>query len=298
MTHVHEVRLVANDVTVLGRFSPVEGSRGPLLVGIHGIGYDARYFDAQGMSVHDRAAAVGLSMLSITRPGYPASQESARVQPSFAESARIVSEAIGSFWTTHRLDSPGIVLLGHSVGGAVAIHLAAHAGSHPTDVTWPLLGTAVSGIGHVPAAFAVSRFASAPRDLALTLPFATARSAFYGPADTLPHDVEEILMDLLVPFPSADAVEVNSRWQSDFADVAHDVRVPIHITLAANDPLWVVNRAGLDEMAAAFTNSPSVTTAIVDNVGHNIEHHLGGSEYFRHVHDFVLACTTRAASPQ
>ncbi|GAA3999810.1 alpha/beta fold hydrolase [Streptomyces plumbiresistens] len=92
-------------------------------MGLHGGGYDSRYFDA---------------------PGHPADEESARRQPSFAEAAAIIAEAIADAWQQLGDGRPGVVLLGHSIGGAIAVHMAA-----ARTLTWPLLGLTVSGVGDV-----------------------------------------------------------------------------------------------------------------------------------------------------
>lgn len=290
MTTVRQVSFDVGDVTVRGRYTPVFESRGPLLVGIHGIGYDARYFDARGASVHDRATAAGLSMLSITRPGYPATEQSAQAQPGFAESARLISSAIGEFWTGHDGDCPGVVLLGHSVGGAIAIHIAAQMAIHTDEHSWPLLGIAVSGIGHLPAPVAVDRFGSVPRNIAMTLPYSLARAAFYGSPESLLSVSDDVFEELLVPFPSADAVEVNTTWPDDFVELARSIQVPVHVTLAELDPLWDVNESRLDEMSREFTRAPRVVSRIVPDTGHNIEHHRSGVAYSEGVFDFARHC--------
>lgn len=293
---IREISLDAGDVIVQGRLSAVDGVRKPLLVGIHGIGYDARYFDAKGASVHERAAAAGFSMLSITRPGYPATGESAKVQPTFAESAHVLSAAIASFWSSKKVESPGVVVLGHSVGGAIAVHLAALMSSPKKLHAWPLLGVAISGIGNIPAPSAVERFASAPRDVTVTLPFSIARAAFYGPPESMIPGTEENLAELLVSFPSADAVEVNTTWKDDLPRLACEVRVPVHITLAELDLLWDVSPIRLRELTNSFERAPRVTSAIMPATGHNIEHHRSGGQYFEWVSTFSESCTPSTPS--
>lgn len=70
-----------------GRWTTTERKDTPLLVGLHGGGYDSRSFDAPGSSLLSRAVGAGFPALALTRPGHPADAESARRQPSFAEAA-------------------------------------------------------------------------------------------------------------------------------------------------------------------------------------------------------------------
>lgn len=296
MNLVHQVSLDVGDVTLRARYTPVPESHKPLLIAIHGIGYDARYFDAEGMSVHERATAAGFSMLSITRPGYPATEESALTQPTFAESAHIVSSAIDEFWSGHDGGCPGVVLVGHSVGGAITIHIAAQMSMDTNRHIWPLLGIAISGIGNLPSPAAVARFGSAPRNIAMTLPYSLARAAFYGPPESLLAVSDDVFENLLVPSPSADAVEVNSTWQDDFPELARSIHVPVHVTLAQLDPLWEVNESKLDEMAGEFTHAPWVVSQIVPDTGHNIEHHRSGISYSDEVFDFAWRCAQSSDS--
>ena len=67
-----------------GRWTTVERQDTPLLVCLHGGGFDSRYFDAPGCALPNEARAAGFPVVALSRPGYPANDESARQQPSFA----------------------------------------------------------------------------------------------------------------------------------------------------------------------------------------------------------------------
>ncbi|WP_230194146.1 alpha/beta fold hydrolase [Streptomyces coriariae] len=82
--------------------------------------------------------------LALTRPGHPADEQSTQWQPPFAETAAIIAEAIADAWQRLGEERPCIALLGHSIGGATAVHIAA-----AQTLTWPLLGLTVSGVGDV-----------------------------------------------------------------------------------------------------------------------------------------------------
>ena len=256
----------------------------PLVVALHGASYDARYFDASGRSVHERAHAEGLSMLSITRPGYPATDESATCQPDFATAAVLLSSAIADAWSRFGVDGSGVVLMGHSVGAAIAVHIA----SQPSE--WPLLGLAISGVGDRPAGGPATMFAGMPVDRGLEIPFAQVGSMFYSSDILIDQSVTARLASLLVPFPSADVVEVNTTWRDDLPRLAAAVTVPVDYTLAEGDRLWEVGIERLRDFGECFVASSGFTSRIWRGVGHNIEHHAAGVGYVDQVLKFVKSC--------
>jgi hypothetical protein len=163
-----------------GRWTPAQRRDSPLLGCLHGGGYTSRYFDAPGRSLVAQASAAGFPAVALTRPGYPADEDSARRQPSFAEAAHMIDEAIADVWDRlARGDPPGIVLTGHAIGAAMAAHVAAQKPS------WPLLGLAISGVGDVASPTMVELLAHMPSDLVVEFSLGQARPLLYAPEWTL-----------------------------------------------------------------------------------------------------------------
>ena len=276
--------LAAGSMVLRARRSAGGRSDAPLVIALHGAGYDARYFDAPGSSVHTMLAAEGLPLVSVTRPGYPADAQSAAVQPDFSGTASLVSLAIEDAWRRWGESRPGVVLLGHSVGSAISVHVAA------SPRSWPLLGLAISGVGDRPAAAPVAMFGSLPRTTLLDIPFAQCRRVFYGPDHTLDPEVLDAVSTLMVPFPATDAIEVNTSWPTDLAELASRVDVPLHYVLAELDGLWETGSERVDSVAAMFRNAPWVEARNWADTGHNIEHHSAAREYVASVAAFVRRC--------
>jgi pimeloyl-ACP methyl ester carboxylesterase len=274
-----------------GRWTTTERKDTPLLVGLHGGGYDSRYFDAPGSSLLSRATAAGFPALALTRPGHPADEESARRQPSFAEAAAIIAEAIADAWQQFGNGRPGVVLLGHSIGGAIAVHIAA-----ARTLTWPLLGLTVSGVGDVISPRAMEQFTRLPPGTAVDFPFEATRPVLYGPDWTLDNPALAGAADLPVTTPSDDMLEM-PEWAETLPRIARAVEVPVQYGLAEFDGFWSVSEERVGAFGRLFSRAPFVDASLWRGAGHNIEHHRLGDAYVRAVLVFAERCSMERRRP-
>lgn len=262
----------------------VTDSAAPLVVCIPGSGYDARYFDAPGYSFLDRLARCGHRAISFTRPGYPADDVSAAARPTFAQQAAILDDAVADTWPRFGEGCTGVVLLGHSVGGAVAVHLAAR------RPAWPLLGVAVSGVGDRPAPGVAGHFARVADGTVWTAEFESVRRMFYGPPGTVEESIVPVLAGLLVAMPSGDPIEVNTSWADDLPTAAARVSVPVLHAFAEYETLWQTGEDRQAGFAALLTSAPFVETHRIAGAGHNIEHHRSAQRYAKVISRFARRC--------
>ena len=269
---------------LVGRWITTQRQDSPLLVCLHGGGYTSSYFDAPGCSVLAEASSAGFPAVALTRPGYPADEASARRQLSFSAAACVFYEAIADVWGQLGGARPGIVVTGHSIGAAVAVHVAAQASS------WPLLGLAVSGVGDVAGTSMVELFAQMPADVVVEFSLDQARPLLYGPDWTLNTSTLEDVAGLGVNYPSAYLIEITKRLPDDLPKIAAAVDVPLHYALAEFDGLWHVSQEGVDGFANHFGNAPFVDASLWRGTGHNIEHHRIGPAYVRAVLSFADRC--------
>ena len=139
-------RMVPQDGTIVevegARLHVVERGQGPALLLIHGLGGQLRNFSRilEPLAARHR-------VILVDRPGSGYSVSDALVQPSLADQARSLAGLVDAL----RLDRP--VVVGHSLGGALALMLAIQ---HPERVGGlALLSPFTRPVEAVPPAFAL-----------------------------------------------------------------------------------------------------------------------------------------------
>jgi pimeloyl-ACP methyl ester carboxylesterase len=273
-----QLTLTAGNGSVTGLLARGETGR-LLLVCIPGGSYNARYFDVPGHSFVRAAIERGFSVAALNRPGYEDSTPLSR--PTFAGNADALVAAIDDLWSKTKDGCLGVVLVGHSIGGAIATHIA----SQPRP--WPLLGIAISAI-HYDAPEAVTQaWNSMPADITIEFSPEQRVQFMYGPTETYDVSVVAAASAASSPIPVAELLEVVDGWIRDFPGIAAAVDVPVHYGLSEHEQLWLSSPAGVDAFAAAFTCAPSVSAHQVLGAGHNIDHHHAGSQYRHDVLDWA-----------
>jgi pimeloyl-ACP methyl ester carboxylesterase len=273
-----QLALTAGDGSVTGFLARGEAGR-PLLVCIPGGSYNARYFDVPGHSFVQAAIEGGFSVAALNRPGYEDSTPLSR--PTFAGNADALVAAIDDLWSKAKDGCTGVVLVGHSMGGAIAIHIA----SRPRP--WPLLGIAISAIHYDAPEAVIQAWNSMPADISIEFSPEQRVQFMYGPTETYDGSVVAAASAASSPIPVAELLEVVDGWTRDFSAIAAAVDVPVHYGLSEHEQLWISSPAGVDAFAAAFTGAPSVSAHQVLGVGHNIDHHHAGSQYRHDVLDWA-----------
>jgi pimeloyl-ACP methyl ester carboxylesterase len=263
----------------------------PLLVCLHGGGYNSKYFDIDGHSFLKDAADHGFNAIALDRPGYGASPASASGHPSLPDAARTISQYVEHLWERYQTSGPGIVLIGHSIGGAIAIHLAA------TLQRWPLLGISLSGLGHLhthPGA----PWIGAAKDTAIDMPAGARRFLLLGPDWTLEESFSDRYSVADEPAPVAELIEIEESWPREFAELAARVSVPVHFAAAEFETLWQVDPGAVADFAASFTAAPFVVGGRYPGVGHCIDHHALGYAWHLEQLAFSLRCAVENSRPK
>lgn len=264
---------------------------GPLIVAIHGGTYTSRYFDVPGHSLLDTAAANGLRVVALDRPGYGESDSPASGEQTFARGAEILSGAIERIWDAYGDRHDGVVLVSHSIGSAISMHIAAR------QPEWPLLGIALSGIHDVAPDHVRNAWDSMPEGQPVVLTMDQRRMFFYGPDWTIEPDIVERAEPSAAPAPLAELLEIVGAWTQEAAGVAAKVTVPVDYVAFEYEQLWVIDESTVRDFAAYFGASPQVAAELMLGTGHDADHHRSGRAFQLRQLAFALDCASRAARP-
>lgn len=276
------------EVSYLVRGPREVGPGTPLIVALPGGAYTADYFDVPGCSLMERAAALGIPVVALDRPGYVASTPLPPPEATLERNAAWLDRAIDRVWSQQAsLGAEGIVLVGHSIGGAIAVLIAAR------QPRWPLRGIAISGVGFTPPPEVAGAWASLPQDDYVSLPPEGKDFFMFGPASTWDPSVPPRTRVADAPTPRAELLDIVSGWPALFASRATHVTVPVHYRQAEFDKLWVVDQAEIERFGQGFPNSPSVDAKLCASAGHCIDFHRAGAAFQQEQLAFALRCVSR-----
>jgi pimeloyl-ACP methyl ester carboxylesterase len=262
-------------------------SNAPLVIALHGGTYSSEYFDIPGHSLLDNASSLGVPVIALDRPNYGGSSSLTSDDSIIFANAEVLGEAIGSIWTTHRRGAPGIVLIAHSIGGAVAHKIAA------TPQPWPLLGIATSGcLVRVPPESA-GAWAALPDILKIDLPVPLKDQLMFGPASTYDDAMPAASYPSNTLVPKAELLDITGGWIARRAEVCGQITVPVHHRQGEFDHLWVTSQDEIDEFRAGFTSAPSIDAELQLGSGHCIDFHLPSDEFQRSQLEFAMTAAER-----
>lgn len=259
----------------------------PLVVAVHGGTYTSAYFDLPGYSLLDQAAALGIPVVALDRPGYVDSTSVDPGESLILANAKALVDAVGEVWRTEGQGRPGVVLIGHSIGGATVCAMAA------LNPSWPLLGIAVSGcLLEVPAQ-ARDGFNATPDVPYLELPDDMKEQVMFGPEGTYTPDMPVAGRAANAPIPRAELIDINNGWIQRVRSVNAQITVPVHARQGEFDHLWITDEDQMRQFGESFTSAPSVDARLVPYAGHCVEFHRKGAALELEQLAFALGCAVR-----
>lgn len=257
----------------------------PLVVAIHGGTYTSRYFDLPGYSLIDRAGALGIPLVAPDRPSYGGSVVPAPEEAGIEHSAVLLDRAIGAMFEKFGNDTRGVVLVGHSIGAAIAAMIAAR------RPAWPLLGLAMSGICLTPPPGAdADAWESLPDVPFVDMPREVKDQVMFGPADTYRAEMPGLSHLADAPIPRAELLNIVTVWPGRARSVLGDVRVPVHYRQGEFDRLWVTDAREVDAFGACCADAPSVDAKLFHGAGHCIDLHAASAAFHLDQLAFALRC--------
>ncbi|WLQ38554.1 alpha/beta fold hydrolase (plasmid) [Streptomyces castrisilvae] len=274
---VRTVTLHGNGVTLSGLLAEPAREPRALLVALHGGGMRAGYFDGRAdpaTSLLTLAASCGYTALAVDRPGYGRSAARLPGGAALSEQADTLRAALDDYRLRHPAGA-GVLLVGHSLGGATALHTA----SRWTDKG--LLGADVSGIG--------DRWAPAAKQLAARGGRLSHRM-HWGPLALYPPGTFRSADTLITPVPEREAREILD-WPQTYARLARHVRVPVRFTFAEHERWWRSDPETVRAMLGRL-GSPLSRSERLPGAGHNISLGRTARAYHLRVLAFLEECLT------
>lgn len=255
----------------------------PLIVAVHGGGYTGGYFDVPGFSLLARAEALGVPAIALDRPGYGQSEVRADEDHTHAGNAAVVTAAVDGLWAAQGQERPGVVLVGHSIGGAIALMVAA---GRPAWV----LGVAASGVGLANAPGDLEAWQSLPPVPFIEFPAAMKDAKMFGAEGTYVVDAPARSHAADAPAPRQELIDIVTAWPQTASSWLGRITAPVHYRQGGDDGLWQVSAGEVARFAVACGSAAFVDAALVERAGHCIDFHRLGAPFQLEQLAFALRC--------
>jgi pimeloyl-ACP methyl ester carboxylesterase len=279
------VSIDAGNVKLSGRFLPAtNGGPRALLVALHGGTYSSKYFDTAPSGLFEFCTSLGYSILALDRPGYGTATSIPFDQLSFDGQIPILQQALAEIWDSYGQQSAGMFLIGHSIGGMIALLLATE---KPHE---RLIGLNMTGSGALYNEQTKVAFASlVSDDPTVMMDIAIKVRAMYGPVWSYPEEQAHYDSERDVPTAAIELAEAQT-WGERLPQVAAKARVPVQFIVPEYDHIWRGDAEALSHVAEMFTAAPFVDVGTQRLAGHSVELHTLARAFYMKVLSFVEEC--------
>ena len=289
-TDVQSFEVAVEGGTLTGLWARGDGGADkPLILAIHGGTYSGRYFNVPGHSLMERATAQGFDVIAIDRPGYGGSTALPDAADLIQKNADYLTPRIPALLEAFGRSDAQVFIIGHSIGGAITISIAAN------QPDW-LTGIAVSGVGLKTPPESAMAYAQFPDVYFVELPSAVKDQLMFGPAETLRTGMPLTSHEANTHCPLNELKDITGGWQTRLHDLCAKVTVPVQTKQGQHEALWLIDGTLVDDFGACFTASPRVDVGTVADAGHCIDYHKVGGAFQDGQLAFALSTVTAPAT--
>lgn len=288
-----------------GRITGIASEEGgdpalPLIVCVPGGGSSAVAFDLPHQSFLGSAACNGFAAIALNRPAQmdsaPLALDPTAEEGAFAANASMLLQAIDEVQTSRSSGGGSVFLYGSSIGGAIALHMAARCSEFPRP--WKLCGLSVADIGQLAPPQIVDAWHALPVTDIINLAAYLPLFAASAPPWSLPMRPPGPPEALRLPVPRAELQEIVGAWPRRWREVCGAIRVPVQYALAEHDAPWHVSEALVAEFAATLRRSSAhVEAKIMKGASHGIALGPLGRAHVLEVLGFAARCAVAERIP-
>jgi pimeloyl-ACP methyl ester carboxylesterase len=262
---------------------PVRG----LILALHGGGYSAGYWNCpvRGTSFFTLAAKLGFHVVAPDRPGYGSSRDFNPARLGLDNQVEFLFDALEDWSSSNAFSGPAFVI-GHSLGGIIALLMAAHPRAQHL--------CAVDVLG-VPIHYR----ASSAGEIVKSLPQAgthvpsvddhTRRLLMFGPEDSYESLADRHDAAAVRPMPVAEyreAIAIPESWPT----VLPRIRIPVQFTAAELELMQATGNEVLDEVRTLLSSCPHKSVHLQRRSGHNASTHKIAAAYHLRAIAFFEEC--------
>ena len=226
-----------------------------------------------GYSLIDRAAEAGFDIVAPDRPGYGTSTALEDAPDLIQKNAEHLDRVMPALLGTIRDPGSPVVLIGHSIGGAIVVSTAA------LRPRWSLVGLSVSGVGLATPPESAEAYAMLPQQYLVDLPAPMKDQVMFGPRDSHPADMPGASHVANTTVPRSELTDITGDWPRRLREQAAKVQVPVHYRQGEHEKLWLVDARMVEAFGALFTAAAEVDARLVAGTGHCIDFHNAGPAF-------------------
>lgn len=258
-----------------------------LILALHGGGYSAGYWNCpvRGTSFFTLAAKLGFHVVAPDRPGYGSSHDFDPARLGLDSQVDFLFDALESWSNTHAFSGPAFVI-GHSLGGIIALLMAAHPRAQrlcAVDVLGVPIRFRANPAGETVTSLSQSGEHVPPVDEQ------ARRLLMFGPDDAYESLADRHDAAAVRPMPVAEYREAIAMPES-WSKVLPRIRIPVQFTAAELEAMQATGSEILEEVQNLLDSCPHKAVHLQRRSGHNASAHKIAPAYHLRAIAFFEEC--------